>query len=348
MKLSKIAEITGGRLLGNPDVEITGASGIKEAESGHITFFADRRNEVDSPKGKINMEHVFTTKASAIILREEIKGLSKDMLLVDNPAFAFARVIEAFYKQPYRALGVSEKAIIEKDVTLGKEITIYPFVYIGSRSVIGDRTSIFPNVYIGEDVSIGEETIIYPNVTIRENVKIGKRVIVHPGAVIGADGFGYVRYKGKHHKMPQVGSVVVEDDVEIGANVTIDRATTGKTIIGAGTKIDNLVQIGHNVRIGKNCIIVAQVGIGGSSEIGDETILGGQAGIRDHVKLGKGVMAGARAGILHDIPDGQVVSGYPAISHKEWLRAQGIYSKLPEYIRRLQRLERAKTDKGSD
>jgi UDP-3-O-[3-hydroxymyristoyl] glucosamine N-acyltransferase len=330
VRLKEIAEVIDGKLLGNPEAEIKGASGIMEAEDGDITFIANKR--------KIN--YAFTTKATAIIVKEEIKGLSKSMLLVDNPALAFARVLEALYRKPYNAIGVSENAIIGKDVTMGKEVSIYPFVYIGSRSNIGDRVSIFPNAYIGENVIIGDESIIYPNVTIRENVRIGKRVIVHPGAVIGADGFGYIRDHNKHHKIPQVGTVVIEDDVEIGANVTIDRATTGRTFIGAGTKIDNLVQIGHNVKIGRNCIIVAQVGIGGSAEIGDDTVLGGQAGIRDHVKLGRGIMAGARSGITHDIPDGQIVSGYPAIPHKEWLRAQAIYSKLPEYIRRLQRIER--------
>jgi len=338
VKLKEIAEIIGGKVLGDPEVEIKGASGIREARSGDITFLADKRI----------MNYVFSTNATAIIVKEEIKGLSKSMLLVDNPALAFAEVLKVLYKKPYKALGVSERAIIEKDASLGKDITIYPFVYIGSKAVIGDRVSIFPNVYIGEGVRIDEDSIIYPNVTIRENVKIGKRVIIHPGTVIGADGFGYVYDKGKHHKIPQIGSVVIENDVEIGANVTIDRATTGKTVIGRGTKIDNLVQIAHNVKIGKHCIIVAQVGISGSSEIGDETILGGQVGIRDHVKVGKRVMAGGRAAIMHDIPDGQVVSGYPAIPHKTWLRAQSIYARLPEYIKRLQKLEKLETSENSD
>lgn len=338
MRLVEIAEITGGRVVGNPDVEIRGASGLREAEEGDITFLADKRN----------IEYIFSTRATAVIVKEEIKGVSKEMLIVDNPQLAFAKVLEALYKKPYKCRGVSDKAIIEKDVIIGKDVTIHPFVYIGDKSIIGDRVRIYPNVYIGEGVRIDEDTLIYPNVTIREGVKIGKRVIIHPGTVIGADGFGYVQEKGRHYKIPQVGSVIIEDDVEIGANVTIDRATTKETIIGAGTKIDNLVQIGHNVRIGKNCIIVAQVGIGGSSEIGDGTILGGQVGIRDHVRVGRSVMVGARAGITHDVSDGEVVSGYPAIPHKEWLRAQSIYSKLPEYIRRLQRLERSSGDKSKD
>ncbi|GAB4543719.1 MAG: UDP-3-O-(3-hydroxymyristoyl)glucosamine N-acyltransferase [Thermodesulfovibrionia bacterium] len=335
MRLSEIAEITGGRIVGNPDIEINGASGLKEAEDGDITFLADKRN----------LDHVFSTRASAVIVKEEIKGLSKVMLVVDNPYLAFAKALEVLYKKPHHARGVSDKAIIEEDVIIGKDVTIHPFVYIGNKGVIGDRVCIYPNVYIGDGVRIDDDTIIYPNVTIREDVKIGKRVIIHPGTVIGADGFGYVQEEGRHYKIPQVGSVIIEDDVEIGANVTIDRATTGKTIIGAGTKIDNLVQIGHNVKIGKNCIIVAQVGIGGSSEIGDGTIIAGQAGIRDHVRLGKMVRVGAKAGVTHDIPDGEEVSGYPAISHKEWLRAQSIYSRLHEYIRRLQRLERVAVKK---
>jgi UDP-3-O-[3-hydroxymyristoyl] glucosamine N-acyltransferase len=338
VRLREIAEIAGGRIIGDPEVEIKAASGIVDAGEGDITFLADRRKR----------GYAFTTKATAIIVKEEIEGLSKSMLIVDNPALTFARVLDILHSKPYTPIGVSDKAIIGKDVTLGRDVSVYPFVYIGSRARIGDRVSIFPNAYIGEDVSIGDESIIYPNVTIRENVRIGKRVIVHPGAVIGADGFGYVHDSGRHHKIPQVGTVVIEDDVEIGANTTIDRATTGATVIGAGTKIDNLVQVGHNVRIGRNCIIVAQVGIGGSSEIGDNTVLGGQVGIRDHVRVGRGVMGAARAGITHDIPDGQIVSGFPAISHREWLRAQAIYSKLPEYIRRLQRLERrlGGSDKG--
>jgi len=334
VRLVEIAKITGGRVVGDPEVDIKGASGIMDAVEGEITFLADRRKR----------EYAFTTKATAIIVREEIEGLSKSMLLVDNPALAFAKVLDLLYPKPYSAIGVSDKAVIGRDVILGRDVSIYPFVYIGAGSRIGDRVSIFPNAYIGEDVSIGDESIIYPNVTIRERVKIGKRVIVHPGAVIGADGFGYISDSGRHHKIPQVGTVVIEDDVEIGANATIDRATTGATVIGAGTKIDNLVQVGHNVRIGRNCIIVAQVGIGGSSEIGDETVLGGQAGIRDHVRVGSRVKGAARAGITHDIPDGQVVSGFPAISHREWLRAQAIYARLPEYIRRLQRLERRLDD----
>lgn len=329
MKLRELRDLIGGEILGDPEIDITGVSGIKEARHGDITMLADRRHLRDI--GSIN--------ASAIIMREEIQGLKANMLIVDNPYLAFARALEVFYGKSFKSLGVSGEAIIGTDVSLGADVTVYPMTYISNRVRLGDRVTIFPLVYIGEDVSIGDETIIYPAVTIREGVKIGRRVIVHSGTVIGSDGFGYVQEGERHYKIPQVGGVIIGDDVEIGANVTIDRATTGNTIIGPGTKIDNLVQIAHNVKIGKNCIIVAQVAIGGSVEIGDGVVLAGQVGVRDHVKIGDRVMVGAQSGVGSDIPEGQAFSGTPAIPHKEWLRAQGIYAKLPEIIKRLRRLE---------
>jgi len=334
MKLSKLSELIGGEIVGDPDVEISGVSGIKEAGQGDITFLADKKS----------LKDLYATNASAVIVRqahyEEIKGLSVSMLIVDNPYFTFARALEVFYKKPFTPLGISDKAVIGNDVTFGSDVTVYPLVYISDRVFIGNRVVIFPGVYIGDDVSIGDETILYPNATIRERVKIGKRVIVHLGAVIGSDGFGYVQEKGRHYKIPQVGGVIVEDDVEIGANVTIDRATIGNTIIGCGTKIDNLVQIAHNVKIGRDCIIVAQVGIGGSTEIGDGVILAGQVGVKDHVKIGNHVMVGAQSGIGEDIPEGEAFSGSPAIPHRDWLKAQGIYAKLPELLNRIRELEK--------
>jgi len=329
MKLGKIADLINAKIVGDSEIEITGACGIKEAKNGDITFLADKKN----------IKYIHTTDASAIIVRDEIKESPKSMLIVDNPHLAFAKVLEIFYKKPFAPLGISDKAVIGKDVNLGENVTIYPLAYISNNINIGARVIIFPGVYIGEGVSIGDDSIIYPNVTIRENVIIGKRVIIHAGTVIGSDGFGYVFEKGQHYKIPQIGGVVIEDDVEIGANVTIDRATTGNTLIGSGTKIDNLVQIGHNVKIGKNCIIIAQVGIGGSVEIGNNVILAGQVGIRDHVKISDNVKVGAQSGVAHDIPRDEIFSGTPAIPHKTWLRAQNIYNKLPNYIKRLKELE---------
>ncbi|MBI4687107.1 MAG: UDP-3-O-(3-hydroxymyristoyl)glucosamine N-acyltransferase [Nitrospirae bacterium] len=336
MKLKDLKDIIGGSIRGDSEVEIRGVSNIKEANEGDITFIADKKY----------LNDVYGTKASAVISGEEIKEISASQLIVDDPYFAFAKALEVFYKKPYASLGVSDKAFIGADVAFGKDVSIHPLSYIGSRVIIGDRVTISPGVYIGDDVSIGNDAVIYPNVTIRENVKIGKGAIIHPGTVIGSDGFGYIQKEGKSYKIPQVGSVIIEDDVEIGSSVTIDRATVGNTIIGEGTKIDNLVQIAHNVKIGRNCLIVAQVGISGSAEIGDNVVLGGQTGVRDHVRIGSRAMIGARSGVVHDIPEARIFSGYPAMPHKEWLRAQSIYAKLPEILRRLQELERNKSKEG--
>lgn len=332
MRLQKLSELVGGKVIGDAELDITGVSGLKEAVKGEIAFLADKKN----------LQDVQTTKASALITKEGmIKGgeFSGSLLVVENPHLIFAKALEVFYKKPFKSIGVSDKAIIGSDVSFGKDISIYPLAYIGDKVLIGERVTIFPNVFIGDGVSIGDDTVLYPNAAIREGVKIGRGVIVHSGAVIGSDGFGYVQDKGMHYKIPQVGGVIIEDNVEIGAGTTVDRAAVGNTIIGSGTKIDNLVQVGHNVKIGKNCIIIAQTGIGGSVEIGDGAIIAGQAGIRDHVKIGSRVMIGAQSGIGGDIPDGRIFSGSPAIPHRDWLRAQSIYAKLPEMLNRLRELE---------
>jgi UDP-3-O-[3-hydroxymyristoyl] glucosamine N-acyltransferase len=329
MKLKELAAFTGGIVSGDPEVEITGVSGIKDAAAGDITLVADKRN----------LEYVPASAASAFIVKKEIKDLKKSMLIADNPYLVFAKALEAVHARPYKPSGVSEKAIIGESVSMGEDISIHPLAYIGSNVSLGARVTISTGVYIGEDVSIGDDSFIHPNTTIREKVTIGKKVTIHSGTVIGSDGFGYVPDKESLYKIPQIGGVVIEDNVEIGANVTIDRATTGNTIIGSGSKIDNLVHLAHNVKLGKNCILIAQVGISGSVEIGDGAILAGQVGVRDHITIGSNAKVGAKSGVGRDIPENQVCSGNPAIPHGTWLRAQNIYSKLPEYVKRLQKLE---------
>jgi UDP-3-O-[3-hydroxymyristoyl] glucosamine N-acyltransferase len=220
----------------------------------------------------------------------------------------------------------------------GKEVSIHPFAYISDNVTIGRDTIIYPGVFIGEGTVIGDGCTIYANVTIREKVTVGNRVIIHSGSVIGSDGFGYVWEEGRHYKIPQVGGVIIGEDVEIGANVTIDRATTGNTIIGRGTKIDNLVQIAHNVTIGERSIIVAQVGIAGSSEIGNFVTLAGQVGIPDHVKIADGCIIGAQAGVMGNLSKG-IYLGSPAMPHRDWLRSTALFSKLPELNRRIKELE---------
>jgi len=337
MKLRDIAKSIDARIEGNPEVEITGVSGLDEAGEGEITYVAEKRL----------IDKIFTTGASAIILSEDLfkevqsRGQIKQaILIVRNPKLAFARILEIFYTIPYQPEGISDKAYIGRNVILGKDVTISAFSYIEDNAVIGDRVVISPYVYIGKDAVIGDDSYIHPHVTVREGVRIGRRVIIHSGTVIGSDGFGYVFDQGRHHKIPQVGGVIIGDEVEIGSNVSIDRATTGNTTIGDGTKIDNLVQIGHNVKVGKNCIIVAQVGIGGSAQLGDGVIVAGQVGIRDHIKIGNRVMIGAKAGVSNDIADGQILLGSPAIDHKKWLRAQGVFTRLPEILKKINEIER--------
>ena len=335
MKLRALADLTGGIILGNQDSDIKGAAGIKDAKDGDITFLSDKRGLPD----------IARSMASAIITGESLVELVKNcrasvnILVVDNPQFSFAKALEALYLKPRVPTGISEQSVTGNNLRKGSDVSVYPFVYIGDDVSLGDRVTLFSGVYVGNGVSIGNDAVIHPNVTIREHVVIGNEVIIHSGSVIGSDGFGYTLEKGAHYKIPQVGGVIIEDNVEIGSNVSIDRATTGNTVIGQGTKIDNLVQIAHNVSIGKKCIIVSQVGISGSVEIGDGVVLAGQVGVKDHVKIGTGAVAAGQAGITRDIPEGQVYSGMPAIPHKTWLRAQSMFARLPEYMKRLQEVE---------
>ena len=330
IKLKDLSRILEGELSGNGEILITGISGIREANEGDITFISHQKYKPELEK----------TKASAIIATKEFKNLNKNFIFVDNPYFAFSKVLEYFHEKEYKPRGVDQKAVVGNNVTIGKDVSIYPLAVIGNNAKIGDRVVIYSGVYIGDNSIIGDDSLIYPNVTIREDVVIGKRVILHSGVVIGSDGFGYATDKGKHHKIPQIGGVVIEDDVELGANVTVDRATLGKTIIKRGTKIDNLVQIAHNVMVGEDSIIVAQAGVSGSSEIGKHCVIGGQVGFVDHIKIGDNVMIGAQSGVMSDVAPNQIILGSPAIPHKDWLRAQAVYQKLPEMRKKISELEK--------
>jgi len=328
MKLLEIAEMLGAELSGSPDIEIKGAAGISDAKDGDITFLSTAKL----------VSACIESKASAIIVKDIISEIKKPQLKVSNPQYAFARLLEHFYVKPFIASGISDRAYVSDKARIGKEVSVYPMAFVSDGALIGDRTVIYPGVFIGENSSVGDECIIYPNVTIRENGKIGGRVIIHSGAVIGSDGFGYVMEKGAHYKIPQVGGVIIGDDVEIGANVTIDRATTGHTIIGRGTKIDNLVQIAHNVKIGENSVIAAQVGVAGSTEIGNYVVFGGQVGVADHAKIDDGVMVGAQSGVMGHVTKG-IYSGSPVIPHRDWLKSIVIFAKLPELNKRIKELE---------
>ncbi|MBI4827166.1 MAG: UDP-3-O-(3-hydroxymyristoyl)glucosamine N-acyltransferase [Nitrospirae bacterium] len=339
MKLKEAAGLIGAEISGDPGVEITGASGIRDAAPGDITFVSAKKyaNEIRN------------TRASAVILKKEFKGLAANSLIVDNPQYAFAVLQRILYVKPRTAIGISEKAAIGKNVKFGNDVNVHPLSFIGDGVSLGSGVTIYPGSHIGEGVTIGDDSVIYPNVSIYGETSVGRRVIIHAGAVIGSDGFGFVNEKGTNHKIPQVGGVIIEDDVEIGANVTIDRAAMKKsrTTIGAGTKIDNLVHIAHNVRIGKNCLIMAQAGIAGSTEIGDDVILAGQSALADHIKIGRGAIVTPQSGVFRDITGGEIFSGTLAMPHKTWLRVQSIIAKLPEYINRLKELEKKSQRRGS-
>lgn len=328
MKLNEIARIIDGKIIGDPELEIKGIAGVLEAEENYITFVSEKKWE----------KYLSDSKASAVIVKEEVKDLAKSQIIVKNPLFAFAKLLKIFYPVIFKDRGISKNAYISKSATLGDNVTVLPFAYISDDVQIGSNTIIYPNVYIGENAFIGENCIIYPNVVIQQRVKVGNNVTIHSGAILGADGFGYVMEDGIYHKVPQIGTVIIEDNVEIGANTTIDRATTGATIIGEGTKIDNLVQIGHNVKVGKNVIIVSQTGIGGSSRIGNNVVLGGQVGIADHVTIEDGTMIAAKGGVMGKVERG-IYSGYPILPHKEWWRAIAVFKKLPELKKRVEELE---------
>ncbi len=329
-RLRELAEFVNGTVIGDGEIEISGVASIDEARSEEITFIA-------SPKylPKLN-----ETNASAVIVSKEVTKAEKPLLCVTNPYLAFAKILTLFSYRPYQSKGIDSMAWISPTATLGKDLTLYPFVYIGDHCLIGDRVTLYPGVFVGEGCSIGEDSILYPNVSIYSGTLIGKRVILHSGVVVGSDGFGYVKEGRKNVKIPQVGKVMIEDDVEIGANTTIDRATLGRTVIRRGVKIDNLVQVAHNVTIGEDSIIVAQVGISGSTKIGNNVTLAGQVGVVGHIEIGDNVMVGAQSGVTHDLPANQGFLGSPALPHREFLRAITVFPKLPEMRKSLIEIEK--------
>src|SRR5438445_1723018 len=318
--LKEIAALTQGTLLGRPDLVITGVAGLSEAGPGDLSFVTDEAASKEAA----------STRALALLVPRPIDGLASAQIVVTNPALAMAQVVEKFFVPQRPTPGVSKLVSRGNDVVLGEGVSIWPFVTLDDRVSIGRGTTLYSNVFVGEGSAIGEDCVIYPNVTIREGVTIGNRVIIHSGTVVGSDGFGYIQEGGRHHKIPQVGTVVIEDDVELGANVTVDRATFGKTILRRGTKVDTLVEIAHNVEVGEHNILVAQVGIAGSSKTGHHVKDGGQAGISDHIRVGDQVMVATRAGIIHDVADREIVAGFPALPHKAWLKAMAVLAKLPE------------------
>jgi len=330
LSLKDIVKITGGKIIGDENVKIKKIAPIDKAEKGDITFLTNKKY----------IPFLKKTKASAIIVEKEFPEIEIPQIVSDNAYLSYAKLLTFFTKKEIRHTGISPKSIVNESAEIPENVSIYPNVYIGKNVRIGENTLIYPNVFIGDNSIIGNNCIIFANVTIYHETKIGNNVIIHAGTVIGSDGFGYAKDGEKYFKIPQIGNVIIEDNVEIGANCTIDRGAIGSTKIGKGVKIDNLVQIAHNVEIGENSVIVAQVGIAGSTKIGKNVVLAGQVGVAGHIKVGNNVMVGAQSGIGKSLKDGEIVSGSPAISHKKWLKWAVSYEKLPEIIKKVNEIEK--------
>jgi UDP-3-O-[3-hydroxymyristoyl] glucosamine N-acyltransferase len=321
--LAELAAELGGAVVGDGAVLIRGVAGIREALPGDLTFLANARYEA----------HLAETRASAVICDRQPRECAIPLLQVDNPYLAFQQAVRVFRPDLYRpAPGVHPSAVIAPGATLGEEVSIGPYCVVEAGARLGARVVVMAGGYIGARVEVGEGSFLYPRVVVREECVIGARCILHAGVVIGADGFGFAFDAGRYHKVPQVGNVVIGDDVEIGANTCVDRATTDSTRIGEGTKLDNVI-------VGRHCIIVAQVGVAGSTELEDYVTLGGQAGIAGHLRIEKGAVVAAQSGVSRNVKPKEVVSGYPAIAHGAWKRVSVLLQKLPQLFQKTKDLE---------
>jgi UDP-3-O-[3-hydroxymyristoyl] glucosamine N-acyltransferase len=333
--LSELAARIGAVLQG-ADVEVRGIAPVEEAGPGQVTFLSNPRY------ARLARE----TKASALIAREPLAGAACAFLLSPNPYLSYACAVELFHPPVRPAAGVSPLACVHPAASVGRDVSIGPFVVVEEGAVVGDRASLYAGVYVGRGATVGEDGVLYPRVTLYEGVRVGKRAILHAGCVIGSDGFGFAPSPQGYRKIPQVGIVEIGDDVEIGANTTIDRAAMGVTRIGRGTKLDNLIQVAHNVAIGTDTVIAAQTGIAGSSRVGNRVMIGGQAGLAGHIEVGDGVMLGAQAGVAGSIgaAESPAWSGTPAVPHRTWLKMSTLLPRLPELFRRVKRLEEGKPE----
>jgi UDP-3-O-[3-hydroxymyristoyl] glucosamine N-acyltransferase len=336
-KVKDIAKLLGGELVGSGDAEINGINGINEAREGELAFL------LDSGLGEL----LDSTNASCVVVPKDVRrSCAKPIIKVENPSISFSRAVNTLMPDRIpHPKGISPQAVVSPKARLGAQVAFGPYVVVEDGAEIGDKTVIYPFCYIGRNTRIGKDCVVYPGVTLREEITIGDRVVIHPGTVVGSDGFGYdIQKDGTHVKIPQVGTVVIEDDVELGACVTIDRARFKKTVIGSGTKIDNLVQIAHNVVMGPNCMIAAQAGISGSTELGRNVTFGGQVGVADHLKIGDFVKAGGKSGISKSFPANTVLFGYPAKPVDKIRDILASIGLLPKLFKRVRELE-AKIEK---
>jgi UDP-3-O-[3-hydroxymyristoyl] glucosamine N-acyltransferase len=329
--LEELAKYVGGRVCGDPGTQIKSAATLGRADEGDISFLANSRYE----------KQIGTTRAAAVIVGREIPGSTVPLLIADDPYYAFMQIMVLVYgHRKHKKTGISPNASFAESAIIGNDCDIHDFATIADEVTIGDNCIIYPGVYVGQGVTIGSDCIIYPSATIYDGSRVGNRVIINANATIGQDGFGYASHDGVHHKIPQVGVVVIEDDVEIGACCGIERGTLSDTVIGKGSKLGDLVAIGHGTRIGPHCLLVAQVGIAGSTTLGHHCVVGGQVGIAGHLTIGDNVMIGAQAGVINNIKSGSIVLGAPAIESNQAKRAYSMIQYLPQMRQSIRKLEK--------
>jgi UDP-3-O-[3-hydroxymyristoyl] glucosamine N-acyltransferase len=328
--LAELAEYVGGRVCGDPNVLIKSASTLGRADEGDISFLANTKYE----------KQLRTTKASAVIVGKETSNTSAPLLIAEDPYYAFMQIMVLLHgHRKHKKVGISPRASISDSAKVGVDCHIHDFVTISDEAKVGDGCILYPGVYISQGVQVGNDCIFYPNVTIYDGCQIGNRVIINANSTVGEDGFGYASHKGVHHKIPQTGIVVLEDDVEIGACCGIERGTLGDTVIGQGSKLGDLVAVGHGTKIGPHCLLVAQVGIAGSTTLGHHCVVGGQVGIVGHINIGNNVTIAAQAGVINNISDGKVVLGAPAIDANQGKRAYSMIQYLPEMRQSIRNLQ---------
>ena len=331
----ELAEFLHGKLENDaPELKVTGVNGLVEAGPQDISFAVPP-----------HVEHCHLSKAGVMVLGFDDPKLpaNRPVIRVENPRAAFAALLELFRHRAEVERVVSDRAYVAPTAKIGKNVAVMPFAYIDEGAEIGDGTVIYPHVYVGKNVKVGADCLFYPSSTIREGCVLGNKIVLQSGAVIGGDGFGYITDKttGKHSFVLQAGNVVLEDEVEVGSNSCIDRATAGSTVVGAGTKIDNLVHLGHNDVLGKNCLVVAHVGISGSVTAGDNCVFAGQVGTVGHITIGNNCQFAGRTGITHNIPDNSVCAGFPAQPYKEWLKQEANLRKVGDLVKKVKELEKA-------
>lgn len=329
----EIADVLSGVVEGNPNVRVSNFSKIEEGRPGTLSFLANPKYE----------HYIYDTDASIVLVNQDFipaKVLKTTLIRVENAYASLAVLMNLVEKAKENKTGVASTAFISETAVIEEDCYIGNFAYIGENVKIGKGCKIYPYAYVGDRVLIGDNTTIYPHVTIYSDCNIGKNCMFHAGSVLGADGFGFAPEGDVYKKIPQLGNVIIEDDVEIGANTTVDRAVMGSTIIRKGVKLDNLVQIGHNVEIGDNTVMAAQVGIAGSVKVGKHCMLGGQAGLAGHIKIADNVSLGAQAGVISDVKEGRTLLGAPAIDSKQFFRSSAVFGKLPDIYRTIGELQR--------